>query len=888
MAAAAVVASCRGQPPARPRELSLHTDIRSYTLKNGLQVVLMREPGAQVEIAMRYRVGAVDDPPGKAGMAHLVEHLMFAQRPGPLSLAGMLDQTALAWTASTGLDATDFLTRAPVDRLGDVLLAEALRLALRCATIDDEAFERERAIALDEQRQRGPAAAVQAAIAGALYPADHPYHRAVGGDPAALASITRAEACAFVDRHYTPDNALLVVIGDVAPATLEAALVRGLAFAPRRATAPAPPVTAFAGGRRVDVQVPADRSAVVAAWPLPPSPVDRVAARTVARMALDRIGMEVEAARAARSVRMVELGGDRAPVLAIWLELAGKDSPEAALAALKRGIAGLPAWFGERHFESVRWRAMRRLFEDLETPWQRAVRLADLRQHGSPRDLFFVGEAEVIDRLDRDRARGVARAFLALPQASLLVLRGARAPGAAPLVPSAPVHGDEAHRGPVDPADAHRPAPAPPPSPGLTGAQVRTLGNGLRVVLVPAGQLPLVDVRLIFPAGRAAEPAGQFGAAVAAADVLRIARDDLGLDSQLYDTGSSVAGFADDDATVFWVHGLDVHLDLLLSGLERTVLAGTYDDLEVDEWAEALQRRADRPDVRAAEARSSALSTALHGADHPYTRDLAWSRAELHQVGDDDLYDFKERHYRPGGATLIVSGRFDPAETMASIERLFGDWSGRAARGDAPAVTGGGGADLAFASDDALVAITLAYPTAGGVGGDHAARLVLAEMLTLAARDVPPELAAAYAVRGQHPVRRAAGALELVGEVDPARAGDALQLLRDRVAAIRAGGDDAARWFVRARRAVLEQLTDAERRSGPLAAMLEEAAVDGAEPAALAGLPAAVAALTVESVQAVAVRELDEARQVWLLVGPREAVSAAFAAVGATPRWIEP
>src|SRR5690606_17743278 len=105
---AAAVAACAGTlpPPAPPRQTNMALKITSTTLPNGLRVVLVTDPSASdVQVTMRYDVGAADDPPGQAGMAHLVEHLMFQQVLGGQSLFAKLEGVASYFNATTTRDA---------------------------------------------------------------------------------------------------------------------------------------------------------------------------------------------------------------------------------------------------------------------------------------------------------------------------------------------------------------------------------------------------------------------------------------------------------------------------------------------------------------------------------------------------------------------------------------------------------------------------------------------------------------------------------------------------------------------------------------------------------------------------------------------------------------
>ena len=235
-----VLTACRPHPPAAPvRKTSLGLEIEYLELGNGLKVVIVEDPRAtQIQVTMRYRVGAVDDPAGQEGMAHLVEHLMFQQVLGGQSLFDQLENTTSSFYGVTSLDATTYLSRATRDRLDKLLSIEAVRVGFRCTTITDATFDREREVVINELRQREPKSAVYLAVQRGIYPVAHPYARPTSTETA-LRTITRDQACAFADAHYTTGNSVLVVSGDLTKQLVIDALQKFLVKLPARAAAPA-------------------------------------------------------------------------------------------------------------------------------------------------------------------------------------------------------------------------------------------------------------------------------------------------------------------------------------------------------------------------------------------------------------------------------------------------------------------------------------------------------------------------------------------------------------------------------------------------------------------------------------------------------------------------
>jgi len=189
-----------------------------FVLQNGLQVVVVPDHRAPVVTQMVvYKVGAVDDPPGISGLAHFFEHMMFR---GTRNLPGGGFSQTIARNggdenAFTTHDYTVFHVEIAKDKLRLVAHLEADRMG--GLDLSESAVMAERDVIGEERRLRvdnDPQALVEEQAAAALY-LSHPYGRPVIGWPDEIRRIGRAEADNFYRRHYAPNNAILVVAGDV-------------------------------------------------------------------------------------------------------------------------------------------------------------------------------------------------------------------------------------------------------------------------------------------------------------------------------------------------------------------------------------------------------------------------------------------------------------------------------------------------------------------------------------------------------------------------------------------------------------------------------------------------------------------------------------------------
>lgn len=200
-------------------------DVTSFTLDNGLQVVVIEDNRAPVVVQMVwYRVGSADEPKGKSGIAHYLEHLMFK---GTDELAsGEFSATVEAQGGSdnafTSWDYTAYFQRVAADRLDLMMKMEADRMVdLR---LPPEEVLTERDVILEERNQRtdsSPGALLSEQMRAAQY-LNHPYGIPIIGWRHEMEGLTQVDAEAFYKAHYAPNNAILVVAGDVTPEQVRA------------------------------------------------------------------------------------------------------------------------------------------------------------------------------------------------------------------------------------------------------------------------------------------------------------------------------------------------------------------------------------------------------------------------------------------------------------------------------------------------------------------------------------------------------------------------------------------------------------------------------------------------------------------------------------------
>ncbi len=195
----------------------------TFELDNGMDVVVLPDNRAPVVTHMVwYKVGAVDEDPGKSGIAHLFEHVMFKETDdiGPDEFTTIVQRNGGQLNAFTSWDYTAYYERVEKSQLERMMELEAERMTDLIINDDPEGpFISERDVVKEERRQRidnNPGVILQEQVMTALYQ-DHPYNITVIGKMEEVGALTPQDGLDFYNKWYTPSEAILIVAGDVTP-----------------------------------------------------------------------------------------------------------------------------------------------------------------------------------------------------------------------------------------------------------------------------------------------------------------------------------------------------------------------------------------------------------------------------------------------------------------------------------------------------------------------------------------------------------------------------------------------------------------------------------------------------------------------------------------------
>lgn len=266
-------------PAAKAAPLRIPLAFQKTTLPNGLEVIIHEDHGTPIVTTnVWYHVGSKDEEPGKNGFAHLFEHVMFqgSKNVGEdmffkyLERAGASDRNG-----TTNTDRTNYFESVPSNQLELALWLESDRMGTLLEHANEKTFASQRDVVKNERRQNyenAPYGLVPQYLREALYPAGHPYRLLTIGTPEDLDRAQIEDVRRFFRTWYVPNNATLVVAGDLDPTRTLALVEKYFGTIPRGAPTPPRPMpgpVALAGETRVVVEAEVELERLYLTWPTP-------------------------------------------------------------------------------------------------------------------------------------------------------------------------------------------------------------------------------------------------------------------------------------------------------------------------------------------------------------------------------------------------------------------------------------------------------------------------------------------------------------------------------------------------------------------------------------------------------------------------------------------
>ncbi|MFT3696830.1 MAG: insulinase family protein [Kofleriaceae bacterium] len=833
-----------------PRKVTYQEKTFVRHLANGLRVAVSPDDRTNlVTVTVRYNVGGADDPAGQSGLAHYVEHVLW-EAP----LRGTRDDVSLDGNAMTELDRTYFYTIALDADVEHELEIAAQRFELGCQSLDEASLARERDVVVEEMKQRASPWSSDVIMA-AIWGSNHPYAHNPGGS-----SFRKEDACAFLEQHYGPSSATLVVTGHVDDKLMDRIVARfdkipGRTEGPRAPTPPRGPPTPSLTVHGLE------RPTAMMIFDVPREGSGGDAAVQLAQ----HVEWKLPAARVP-FVTMVAMGEERARVLVAFAEVDDVAQLPGLVAAMKERFSRprVP------NFETYRQHERQQFIERFDDQQSAAFQIADLMVRAQSLSRFR--ELKEIDALREDDVTSLLDAS----KARVVTLIPEEHAGHHVTEVATTLHDLTITR--TQTSDATLPTSRP------TKHEVDEyqLENGLRVWLAPDPNALGLDARLVI----GTTPRTDDTLAWEAGLFLRGSPGDAEANKRIqwYGTiGSAVTARTDTDHTTFAITGLALFGDWHVWNLAWTVVQGVYPpELDRVKLPAAAPKTAKTPATM-----PSALAIASLRLDGK-PDDEGAKHVELFHT--DELERYRRQTYLPSASVLIVSGKFDVAAMRSEIASLFGMWHGpTAVKGWKYAKPPPRIGNVEIPVEDAdTVEIAIGFASATeSPRSEKAARDVLSEILNDRLRVIRESLGVSYGISAHITTT---GVL-ISGDVEPAYSTAAAHALADEIGRIRAGYPDMAADFARARKHVLARALADPVGASNRAAQLEGVVIDHMQLDQPDKDLEALRTLDLETVKNLATRELRQDRMIAVMRGPLEQIHQAMDALGvdrATVKALKP
>ena len=696
LAAAAPPVLSQTRQPVPASELARSVDIpfEAFTLDNGLRVVVHTDRKAPVvAVAAWYNVGAKDEPVGQTGFAHLFEHIgLFnptENLPGglmePLRALGATD-----WNGTTWFDRTNFFQTVPTSALDQALYMESDRMGHLLGALNQERLDNQRGVVQNEKRQgdNQPYGLVYYAQLEALFPPGHPYRHSTIGSMGDLDAASLEDLRQWHRDNYGPNNAVLVLAGDIDADTARRKvqqyfghIPRGAENEPAQADIPTLPARI---DRLMHDRVPNTR--LYRSWVVPGLLADEAADLQVAASVLGGLAssrLDNALVRGDETATAVTTGYQpfhRVGMFTVTVDVKPGQDADAVSARLDQLIddyiaSGPTADEIARTVTSTLSGQIQAL-EPVGGFGGKAVVLAEGELYaGDPG--FYRKELADLGAVTPASVKAVMERWLTRPVLATRVDPGEREP----YVEAADSRPAPA---PAEPLAFTPREPMPPVGPmkalDFPDVERARLSNGMEVIYARSTTVPVTRVAVEFDAGVAADPADAPGTQRMMLDLLTegtASKTAVQIAEEEERLGADIGAFANVDRTTVGLTAVTANLEPSLDLLADVIRNPAF-------RAADIERRRNQQLASIAQEKSSpngmgarALPVVLYGPDHPYGR--AWSglgAAEAVQALDrEDLTGFHQRWIRPDNAQLFIVSDRPLAELTPLLEARFGAWA---------------------------------------------------------------------------------------------------------------------------------------------------------------------------------------------------------------------
>ncbi|MFL6772644.1 MAG: M16 family metallopeptidase [Sphingomicrobium sp.] len=682
--------------PSLVKQVSIpHT---TFKLKNGLTVIVHEDHKAPVAaVTVWYNVGSKDEPKGKTGFAHLFEHLMFN---GTENLPGdyftYLQQVgATDYNGTTNNDRTNYFETVPAGAVERAIFMESDRMGHLLGAVTQGVLDNQRGVVQNEKRQGDsrPGGLVQYQLFGNLFPDNHPYHHTVIGSMEDLDAASLADVKNWFRNRYGPNNAVLVVAGDVTPAQ-----VRTLAekyFGP----IPAGPVNnpalaavpSLAAPKSIAMKDHVATTIIQKYWAVPGLLDKRLAALDIggsvlgglASSRLDKIMVRDEKVAVAVSAQMIAM--QRVGIFNVSAYVKPGVDPALVSKRLDQILAdyianGPTADEVQRAVMSEVSGRIRGL-EQVGGFGGKAVSLAEGQTFAHDSN-FYKKTLASYAAITPGAVRTQMQQWLRRPALTITLSPGereayteAKSVTAAAQKPQSKSEGAVKGNLPIPPVGQL----AALDFPSITHAR---LSNGIPLEYVQRTTVPVTQIALAFDAGSAADAPN--GRGLAGTTMSLLDEGTSKLSSQQFAEaeerlGADVSSSNGGDRSYVMLNALSPNLTASLDLMNDVVKDAAFRQDDIDRIKSQSLTAIAQQQKDPTRVANRLLPSVLYGTTHPYAGPPGGDPAAIAKFSRADLIAFRERWLRPDNAKIFIVSDRPLSEIQPLVEARFGQWAPPAA-----------------------------------------------------------------------------------------------------------------------------------------------------------------------------------------------------------------
>jgi zinc protease len=662
----------------RPTQDIPEIKYEKFVLPNGLTLLVHEDHKAPiVAVNLWYHVGSKNEKIGRTGFAHLFEHLMFNGSEHynddyfkPLEKVGATDLNG-----TTNFDRTNYFQNVPTSALDLVLFLESDRMGHLLGAIDQARLDEQRGVVQNEKRQgeNQPYGKAFINIVENTYPRGHPYSWSVIGSMEDLNAAALEDVREWFRTYYGPNNAVIVIAGDIDPATAKQKVEKFFGAIP-----PSPPIAKqekwiakMTGTHRQILQDRVPQARIYKVWNVPEwgSPeadyltlvasvlADGKSSRLYKRLVYDdRIATDVQA-----FVFQKEIGSQ--------FFIQARPQPGGDLAAVERAVD----------------EELARFIRDGPTPAELQRVKTQFRANfirGAERIGGFGGKSDILatNMVYAGNPEFYKTTLTRLANATAAQVRAAARDWLSDGMYALEVHPFPQLQAAGTPVDRSKlPEVSVDVVSKFPTIQTATLSNGLKVYLAERSAVPLVNFNLMVDAGYAADQGAILGTASLAMNMLdegTRTRNALQISDALQRFGAQLGTGSNVDMSTVFMSTLKQNMDSSLALFADVILNPSFPQADFDRLVKLQLAQIKREKVTPVQMALRVFPVLLYGSEHAYGIPLTGSGTEesVSRLKREDLAQFHRTWFKPNNASLIIVGATTLAEVTPKLERLFGGW----------------------------------------------------------------------------------------------------------------------------------------------------------------------------------------------------------------------